>query len=108
MPCQISLTEQFDKAPMAVRFVILLLEGALVELLETEGTDKMLRVELLAHGRDASAGYGLLAAGAERATSFMVVNLTVRLPIMLKETAVHKRGKTLLQHTERNFFRFTT
>lgn len=84
---------------MAVWFVVLLLEGALVELLEAEGTDKMLRMELLAHGRDAPACYGLLAAGAERATPLMVVNLTVRLPIMLKETAIHKRGKTLLQYT---------
>lgn len=86
---------------MAVWFVVLLLEGALVELLEAEGTDKMLRMELLAHGRDAPACYGLLAAGAERATPLMVVNLTVRLPIMLKETAIHKRGKTLLQYTHR-------
>lgn len=81
---------------MAVWLVVLLLEGALVKLLETEGTNKMLRVELLAHGCDAPACYRLLAAGAERTTSFMVVNLTVWLPIMLKETAVHKRGKTLL------------
>lgn len=85
---------------MAVWFVVLLLEGALVELLEAEGTDKMLRVELLAHGRDAPTCYGLLAAGTERATSFMVVNLTIWLPIMLKETAIHKRGKTLLQYTQ--------
>lgn len=82
---------------MAVWFVVLLLEGALVELLEAEGTDKMLRVELLAHGCDATACYGLLAAGTERATSFMVVNLTVWLPIMFKETAVHERSKTLLR-----------
>lgn len=96
-----TLTEEFDKATMAVWFVVLLLEGALVELLEAKGTDKMLRVELLPHSRYAPACYGLLAAGTERATSFVVVNLTVWLPIMLKETAAHKRGKTLL-HTGNN------
>lgn len=85
---------------MAVWFVVLLLEGAFVELLEAEGTDKMLRVEFLSHGCDAAACYGLLATRAKRATPFMVVNLTVWLPIMLKETAIHKRGKTLLQYTQ--------
>lgn len=50
---------------MAVRFVVLLLEGALVKLLEAEGTDEMLGVELLAHGCNTAACDGLLAAGAE-------------------------------------------
>lgn len=87
---------------MAVRFVVLLLEGAFVKLFEAEGTDEMLRVEFLSHGCDAPASYRLLAAGAKRATSFMVVNFTVWLPLMLKETAIHKRGKTLLQYTQKN------
>ena len=47
---------------MAVGLVVLLLEGALVELLQAEGADKVLRVELLEHGRDTAACDGLLAA----------------------------------------------
>lgn len=99
--CRLDLTEKFNEATMTIWFVVLLLEGALIELLEAEGTDKMLRVELLAHRRDAPACYGLLTARAERATSFMVVNLTVWLPIVFKEAAAHERGKTLLQYTHR-------
>ena len=50
---------------MAVRLLSLLLEGSLIKLLETEGTNKMFRMKLLAHGRDASSGDGFLASGAK-------------------------------------------
>lgn len=60
-----SLAEELEEAVLTVRLVVLLLKGALVELLEAEGTDKVLRVELLGHGGDAAARDGLLAAGAE-------------------------------------------
>lgn len=59
------LAEELEEAVLTVRLVVLLLEGALVELLEAEGTDEVLRVELLSHGGDAAACDGLLAAGAE-------------------------------------------
>lgn len=81
---------------MAVRFVVLLLEGALVELLQAEGADKVLRVELLGHGGDAAARDGLLAAGTERAAALVVVHLAVRLAVVLEEAPVHKRGEALL------------
>jgi len=48
---------------VAVRLIILLLEGALVELLEAEGTHEVLRVELLEHGCDAATCDGLLTGG---------------------------------------------
>jgi len=48
---------------MAVRFIILLLECALVELTLTERADKMLRVVLAVHGRDAAASDWLVTAG---------------------------------------------
>ena len=47
---------------MAVRLVVLLLEGALVQLLKAEGADEVLRVKLLEHGRDAAPRDWLLAA----------------------------------------------
>lgn len=50
---------------MAVRFVVLFFEGSLVELLEAEGADEVLGVELAEHGRDAAPGDGLMAAGAQ-------------------------------------------
>lgn len=90
------LTEELDEAALAVGLVVLLLEGALVELLEAEGADKVLRVELLAHGGDAAARDGLLAAGAQRAAPLVVVRLAVRLAVMVEEAAVDERREALL------------
>lgn len=80
---------------MTIRLVVLFFKSAFVELFEAEGADKVLGVELLGHGRDAASGDGFLAAGAERAAPLVVVNLAVRLPVVLEETAVHKRGEAL-------------
>lgn len=90
-----SLTEEFNKAALAVGLVVLLLEGAFVELLEAESAHEMLWVKLLAHGCDAAAGDGLLAAGAQRAAPLVVVRLTVRLAIVVKEAAVYEWGEAL-------------
>lgn len=86
---------------MAVRLVVLLLEGALVQLLEAESTHKVLRMELPAHGCDAAAGDGLLAAGAQRATALVIVGLAVWLPVMIEEAAVNEWREALLQHQGR-------
>lgn len=59
-----ALTKQFHKTWMAVRLVVLFLERALVKLLQTECADKVLRMELFEHGRDAAASDGLFTAGA--------------------------------------------
>lgn len=89
------LTEQLDEAAVAVGFVVLFFKGAFVELLEAEGADKVLRVELLGHGRDAAACDGLLTAGTKGAASLVVVHFTVGLAVMLKETSIHKWGEAL-------------
>lgn len=89
------LAEELDEAALAVRFVVLLFECALVQLFKAEGADEMLGVKLLAHGGDAAAGNGFLTAGAEGAAALVVMSLTVGLPFMLEETAVHKRNETL-------------
>lgn len=94
--------EEFDKAVLAVRFVVLLLERAFVQLFKAEGADEMLGVKLLAHGGDAAAGYRLLTAGAERAASLVIMCLAVRLTLVLEETAIHERNETLLQTQRRN------
>lgn len=61
----------------------------------------MLGVKLLAHGSDAAAGNGFLTAGAEGAAALVVMSLTVGLPFMLEETAIHKWSETLLWRRER-------
>lgn len=90
------LAEQLDEAAVAVGLVVLFFEGAFVELLQAEGADKVLRVELLGHGRDAASCYGLLAAGAEGAAALVVVDFTVGLAIVFKEASIHKWGEALL------------
>lgn len=90
-----ALTEQLDEAAVAVRFVVLFFEGAFVELLQAEGADEVLRVELLGHGGDAASRDGFLAAGAEGAAALVVVHFTVRLTVVLEEAPIHKRGETL-------------
>lgn len=92
------LAKELEEAVLTVRLVVLLLEGALVELLEAEGTDEMLRVELLGHGSNAAACDGLLAAGAQRTPPLMIVHLTVGLPIVLKEAAIDKRCEAFPAH----------
>lgn len=91
------LAEELQEAALAVGFVILLFEGALVELLQAKGAHEMLGMELLGHGGDAAARDGLLAARAQRAAPLMVVDLTVRLPVVLKEAAVDEGREALLQ-----------
>lgn len=90
------LAEELEEAVLTVRLVVLLLEGALVELLEAKGTDEVLRVELLGHGGDAAARDGLLAAGAQRASPLVVVHLTVGLPVVLEEAAVDEWREAFL------------
>ena len=92
-----SLTKEFNKAALAVGLVVLLLEGAFVELLQAESAHKVLRVELLSHGGDAAACDGLLAAGAQRAAPLVVVRLAVRLTVMVKEAAVYEGREALLE-----------
>lgn len=90
------LTEELDEAAVAIGLVVLLLEGAFVELLEAESAHKVLRVELLAHGCNAAARDGLLAARAQRAAPLVIVRLAVWLALVVEEAAVYERRETLL------------
>lgn len=83
---------------MAVGLVVLLFEGALVELLEAESAHKVLWVELLAHGGDAAASDRFLAAGAQRAAPLVVVRLAVGLAVVVKEAAIDERREALPAH----------
>lgn len=65
--------KQFDVACRAVWFPLLLLENPLAKLMKTEGTDKVLGVELALQGRDASTSDGLPTAPAECALAGMEV-----------------------------------
>ena len=85
---------------MAVWLLILLLKGALVELLEAEGTHKVFRVKLLVHGSNAAACDGFVAASTQRPSLGMVVCLTEWHAVMVVETATSKRCVALLSTTD--------
>ena len=91
--------EELDEAGVAVGLLVLLLEGALVELFEAEGADEVLGVELLVHGGDAAPRDGLHAPRAQRPPLGVVVNLTVRHALVVKETSPAKRHVAVLEET---------
>ena len=79
---------------MAVRFIVLLFEGSFIQLLKTEGTDEMFGVKLAVHGCYTPPSDGFLTAVAKGATMSMVMDLTVRHALMIKETSIMKRLMT--------------
>lgn len=83
--------KQLFEAGVAVGLVILLLEGALIQLTQAEGTNKVFRVVFPEHGRDAAARDGLVAARAQRAPLGMVVRLAEGLALVVVEAATVER-----------------
>lgn len=75
---------------MAVRLVVLLLEGSFVELLQAEGTHKVLRVKFAMHGSDAPACDWLLTAIAQGAAAGVIMHLAVGSALVFKETSTRK------------------
>ena len=94
-------SEEFLEAWMTVGFLPLLLECALVELLEAERADEVLWMEFLVHGGDATATDRLVAAGAEGAALGVEVALTVRQAIEVEEAADVEWRSTFLYRTHR-------
>lgn len=82
---------------MAVRFIVLFLEGAFIELSEAEGAYEVFRMELPEHGCDAAASDWFVAAGTEGATFAVVVGLAVRLAFVLEERSSVEGLATLLK-----------
>jgi len=98
--CKNKSAEEAHKAWMTVRFVVLLLEGTLVELAVTERADKVLRMVLAIHSRDTATCYRLVTASTQRPALSMKVRLTVRKPIVLKKVTVTEWHTTFLHdHT---------
>lgn len=62
----------------------------------------MFWVELLAHGCDAAACDGLLAAGAQGAAPLVVVRLAVGLAVMIKEATIDEWRETLLEKKKKS------
>lgn len=65
----------------------MLLEHPLAEHSQAEGADKVLRVELEVHGRDAAADDGLAAAPAQHALAGVVVQRAEGPAVQFQEAA---------------------
>ena len=91
----IGSSKQLAEASVAVRLLSLLLERAFVQLLETEGTDEMFRMELFPHCSDASARDWFLTAGAEGPSSGVVMDFAIRLAVVFEVAAAGEGHQTL-------------
>lgn len=75
---------------MAVWFIVLFFEGALIQLLQAKCTNKMFWVKLPMHCCDASSSDGFLTVVAQSTTFRVVMHFTVRFSLMFKETSTWK------------------
>lgn len=90
--------EELSKAWLTIGLVILFSENALGKLSQAECTHKMLWVKLAPHGTDATASDGLLTPVADGSLPLMVVPLTERLPVQLKERGCGESLETVPTH----------
>lgn len=92
-----SSTKEFDEAGVAVGLVLLLLEAAFAQRLQTEVTHKVVWVEFCPHGGDAAAQNRLLAGLTHAAAGLVIVGLTQRLTLVFKEAAVDEGAVAFLE-----------
>lgn len=84
------------KASQTVGLPILLLEHALVDLSQAEGTNKVLGVKFAAKRRDAASRDGLTTAAAQSALPGVEVQGAERSSIKLHEAAISEWLQTVL------------
>lgn len=89
--------EELVKARVTVRLFLVLLEGSLVELLQTERTGKVLGMVLLEHGRDAATSDRATTASAQSASFVVVVRFAERLSLNVKVVGAIKGQLAVLQ-----------
>lgn len=97
----LSSAKEFDEAVVAVWFVVLLFEAAFAEGFQAEVAHQMLWMKLGTHCSDTAPQDGLLACLAHSSPGLVVVSFTQGLPLMLKETPVHKWAIAFLQKIRR-------
>ena len=90
------LSKQLDITWLAIRTIIMILKGALVQHLQTESTSEVLWVEFLAHSTDTALLYRFFARLTHLVLGNIVMVLAVRLTIVLKVVTPWKCDMTLL------------
>lgn len=94
------LAEELIEAAVTVWLVVLLLERALVQLLQAEGAHKVLRMELLEHGRNAASGDRFRAASAQGTAFGVIMRLTVWKSLVVEEGTALERLTAVLRARE--------
>ena len=92
-----TIAEQLGITRLAIRTIVVFLESALVQHLQTKCTGEMLRMKFLAHSADAALLDRLLARLAHLVLGNVVMVLAVRLSTVLKVISFWKCHMTLLQ-----------
>lgn len=88
--------EELIEAGWTIGLAILLPKDSLRQLRQAESTDKVLRMELVAHGTDAAAGDGLPTPIAEGSLAVMVMELAEWTSIQFKEGASGESAEAVL------------
>lgn len=96
--------KQFFKTLVAIWLVVLLFEGALVQRLEAEHADEMLRMKLARHRGDAPAHDRPLAGRAERTAPRVEVLLAVRQAVVIEEASGIKRRVAFLKSKQNIYY----
>lgn len=83
---------------MAVRLIILFFEGTFVKLFQAKRAHKMFRVKFAGHSSNTSPTNGFMTSSTKGTSFGMVMELTVWLTIMIKETSTIKRLAAVLKN----------
>lgn len=86
---------------MAIRFVVLFLKSALVQLFQTEGANEMLRMEFPKHGRHASSGNRFVTASTEGAPLQVIVRFAIGLSFVVEEGTTDERLPAILEKSSK-------
>lgn len=92
---QLSYKQRF-KASRTVGLPLLLVEDAVIDLLQAEGAHKVLGVKFAAERRDGASRDGLTACAAQSALPAVEVEGAERSSVQLQEAAIGKRLPTVL------------
>jgi hypothetical protein len=81
------LAKQFVEASVTIRFIVVLLESAFVQLLQTETTDKVFWMELAVHGGHTPSSDRLMTSGAKSSLPSVKVSLTIGSSVQFEESS---------------------
>lgn len=82
---------------MAIRFIVLFLESAFVQLFQTESAYKVFWMEFPKHSRNTATGNWFVTTGAQRTALQMIVGLAIWLTFVIEEGSAYEWLSTILK-----------